>query len=476
MSETGIEDVCGVFSAAVHYLNLRGELDAIISSSTVPLDSYYLFACDSSSSQASESHSASQKLDIVDSQDQTEQYNPNISESSGNIGVTAAKLTGSANSELVQTSATAPSTMEETNTHDDSLLEAMEKNTTYRGSVRVAGKSWETCDAEPRPFLRSLKLFRILESPGRSYDEAALRKFAWTGIPSRFRSFLWPMLIGYMPFAKDRQQSALQRRRQEYQQNVTASRSAGAAEADQTLLRQILVDVPRTAPLVPLIQAQWVQRSLERVLFAYASRHPATGYVQGLNDLATPFYAVFLSPWVDSSDSEIKGASDDDLQGVEADVYWCLCRLLEGISDHYTAGQAGIQRMIHTMRTIVLRLDPHLVHILESNEVEFQDFAFRWMNCLLLREIPFHLVFRIWDTYIAESKTSVIDGFQTFHVYVCATLLLKYSEQLKKMGHGDMFIFLQKLPTQEWTLKDVEELLAQSYVNKSLFSASSVRH
>ena len=63
------------------------------------------------------------------------------------------------------------------------------------------------------------------------------------------------------------------------------------------LLRQVLVDVPRTNPDVPLLHTEFVQRSLERVLYVWALRHPASGYVQGVNDLATPFYAVFLSPW-----------------------------------------------------------------------------------------------------------------------------------------------------------------------------------
>ena len=38
-----------------------------------------------------------------------------------------------------------------------------------------------------------------------------------------------------------------------------------------------------------------VQRALERILYIWALRHPASGYVQGLNDLVTPFLAVFLS-------------------------------------------------------------------------------------------------------------------------------------------------------------------------------------
>lgn len=32
----------------------------------------------------------------------------------------------------------------------------------------------------------------------------------------------------------------------------------------------------------------------ERILFIWAIRHPASGYVQGINDLVTPFFVVFI--------------------------------------------------------------------------------------------------------------------------------------------------------------------------------------
>ena len=33
----------------------------------------------------------------------------------------------------------------------------------------------------------------------------------------------------------------------------------------------------------------------ERILYIWALKHPASGYVQGINDLVTPFFVVFLS-------------------------------------------------------------------------------------------------------------------------------------------------------------------------------------
>jgi TBC1 domain family member 2 len=39
---------------------------------------------------------------------------------------------------------------------------------------------------------------------------------------------------------------------------------------------------------------------------------------------------------------------------------------------------------------------------LESQNVEFMQFAFRWMNCLLMREISVKNTIRMWDTYLVN--------------------------------------------------------------------------
>jgi hypothetical protein len=120
---------------------------------------------------------------------------------------------------------------------------------------------------------------------------------------------------------------------------------------------------------------------------------------------------VFLSPWADLDCTSLDHVEPRMLLDVEADVYWCLARLVEGIQDHYTPSQPGIQKMIHRLRELVHRIDEPLVMHLEAAGAEFHTFAFRWMNCLLLRELPLRLMVRLWDTYLAEARNSIGDGF-----------------------------------------------------------------
>ena len=234
-----------------------------------------------------------------------------------------------------------------------------------RGSVRAAGLDWATLETYDAVLpSRLARCARVLEGSHRVIDADALRAAAWAGLPARYRTAAWQLLLGYLPLARDRAVEALARRKAEYAAAVAQTRAlsgaGGRSEAEQALLRQVLVDVPRTCPDVAVFHCEWAQRSLERVLFTYAARHFATGYVQGLNDLATPFYAAFLAPWLDhwkAKDVADSAADASALADIEADVYWCLCRLLEGIQDHYTPSQPGIQRMIHRLRELVHRID-----------------------------------------------------------------------------------------------------------------------
>lgn len=46
----------------------------------------------------------------------------------------------------------------------------------------------------------------------------------------------------------------------------------------------------------------FVFQIFERILYIWAIRHPASGYVQGINDLVTPFFVVFLSEFIENGE------------------------------------------------------------------------------------------------------------------------------------------------------------------------------
>lgn len=236
-------------------------------------------------------------------------------------------------------------------------------------------------------------------------DLAQLQKLSWNGVPSALRSTVWPLLLGYLPTNSSRRATTLSKKRQEY---ATASHNAFDRPLDPKLWHQIVIDVPRTNPGNQLWQKDATQRSLERILYVWSIRHPASGYVQGINDLATPFYEVYLANYVegDPQDCDPSLLSEGDLLEVESDTFWSLSKLLDGIQDNYIIAQPGIMRQVKRLNELTRKVDPELSRHFVDQGVDFIQFSFRWINCLLMREVEMSNVIRMWDTYLVGVESS----------------------------------------------------------------------
>jgi hypothetical protein len=256
--------------------------------------------------------------------------------------------------------------------------------------------------------IRYQKFKNVLEQPNIDFDQ--LRKLAWPGIPDEIRPTVWKLLMvlaihqGYLPANSDRRDATLQRKRKEYEEYVTQAYSRGQAGLDQALAHQIHIDIQRTNAHMPLYQNVTTQECLERVLYIWAIRHPASGYVQGINDLLTPFFQVFLQEYVGEQVDHCDPSTlpKETTMNIESDAYWCLTKLLDGIQDNYTHAQPGITRQIGRLKELINRIDLPLAQHLQGQGVEFIQFAFRWMNCLLMREITLKNTIRMWDSYLVQ--------------------------------------------------------------------------
>jgi len=339
-------------------------------------------------------------------------------------------------------------------------------------SSGATGSSAQIQEPPPKSY-REVQFEKVMSADVVNLEE--LRKLSWNGIPNSFRAMSWKILLGYVPTNASRRAASIQRRRAEYQDAILQHYDIPdetRTSQEQEVLRQVLVDVPRTAPEVPLFRNDRIRQSLSRLLYIWAMRHPASSYVQGINDLATPLLIVFLSDYYEHEDvldgHVMNQLSDEQLEELEADVYGCLTNLLAGIQDHYTSDQPGVQRMVMRLEELVNRIDGDLCEHLRETGIEFIQFAFKWMNCLLLREFELPCVVRLWDTYISEKES----GFEGFHVYVCAAFLCQFSAQLQSMSFDDLFAFMQDMPTSDWTDTEIEMLLSQAYVLSTLFGGS----
>lgn len=279
------------------------------------------------------------------------------------------------------------------------------------------GASAKEMEAHSARTSRINKFKRFLQASSINLPE--LRDSAWSGLPSEVRAMSWQVLLGYLPTSSERRVATLDRKRREYLDGVRqpferVGAGVGGVKGgrprglDEAIWHQISIDVPRTNPHLELYSYEATQRSLERILYLWAIRHPASGYVQGINDLVTPFWQVFLGQYI--TDPDVEFGMDPGqlprpvLDAVEADSFWCLTKLLDGIQDNYIHMQPGITRQVSQLRDLTSRIDGALAKHMEIEGVEFIQFSFRWMNCLLMREVSVKNTVRMWDTYMVRTS------------------------------------------------------------------------
>lgn len=113
---------------------------------------------------------------------------------------------------------------------------------------------------------------------------------------------------------------------------------------------------------------------------------------------------------------------------IEADTFWCLSKLVDDIQDNYIELQPGVHKILNKMKKLIEQKDNEALEHLNQLDINFMDFAYRWVSCYLTREFNIVQTIRLWDTYFAEDE-----GFSQFHCYVCAALFLCFAKDFKTM-------------------------------------------
>ena len=310
-----------------------------------------------------------------------------------------------------------------------------------------------------------------LEQPLVDIDK--IRECAWMGIPEKLRPEVWRLFLDYQPISRDSSLATLTHKRNDYfdclERLYGRSQQTLWTSSQKSTIHQIQIDLPRTPN--KLLKDPRVKNVFEHVLFVWAVRHPASGYVQGMNDILLPFFVVFLSQHLSSmSISElcklenINNVSDEHLREVEGDCFWCFSKLLDGIQDVFTKDQPGLFRMIQALERVIANVDPALSKVFNEQGMTIDQFAFKWMNCLLVREFKLPMLLRIWDLYLSQ-----VTKISTTHVFVCAAMLAVLSPKIRE-NPDECVIFMQQLNSDYWTEDELETILAQAYVYEKTFS------
>lgn len=315
-----------------------------------------------------------------------------------------------------------------------------------------------------------------------SVDMPKLRELVWSGCSRsdpRTRSYCWQLLLGFLPPRIDRRSDSQARKAleydgilSEYERSLADDLGKLRDDSTRSLIRQVDVDIPRTVNFgLDWILSRPFDCIIRRVLIVWSLRNPACGYVQGMNDIMVTIMLVLIEGSLNRPLESIK--ADDfvliDARLLESDLYWMFSRLIQGVQDHYTSSQPGIQKMMRHFKDIIRRLDQDLSNHLESQQIDLEQLSFRWFNCLLAREFGYRSLLRIWDTCIAEE-----DGFNVFLVYFCAVLIRNKSAKLRCMEFQQIMSFFtpSDKPIDLPDINELEANISEAFVLKTLFHSS----
>eukprot|EP01132_Coremiostelium_polycephalum_P009227 gene9227-11305_t len=285
----------------------------------------------------------------------------------------------------------------------------------------------------------------LLSQPVINID--SLRALSWRGVPVEHRP------LNYLPLEKRNHSKILYDKRNQYQQLVNKFYHCEMSPDDKSLLNQVKLDVPRTIPRgfnsTPLFRSTILHKVLERILYCWSKTNPLISYFQGLNDIPAQFLLVFLTEYTNNLYGNLNDITNEILDKVEADTFWCLSLLMNNLKNRFIDFHDGIKGMSIKLEKLVKLKEEKLSQHLVDEQCDFILFSLRWMICLLSRELEFPLSARLWDSYIAHGP-----NFGHFHIYICAALITttEWIPELMKSDFSDVIVFLQHLPTEDWNI------------------------
>lgn len=307
-----------------------------------------------------------------------------------------------------------------------------------------------------------------------------LRKICWAGVPLQRRAEVWRLLCEYLPSSASRRDKEHARKVNEYSDFVTRYFDVKSLSVPQerAIIHQIGLDLPRHK--LALYHIPLLVKPLERMLYIWSLRHPAVGYVQGMDDIIASFYLAFLADQLErcglgpevwslvcTTDEKALSAvlwtndgplSEAMLRQAEADTYWCGGKVLAWAQDNFVHGLRGVHGMVLKLQDLMDKADSDLSLHLHNQGVELQ-FTFQWMHCLLTRELPHMLSMRLWDTYLCIGPS-----FYEFHIYICCALLVNLSSALQTMNTEAILAAVKKPVPDNATCAWMDEVIATAYM------------
>lgn len=329
-----------------------------------------------------------------------------------------------------------------------------------------------------------------------------LRQFAWCGIPAMYRNKAYRLLLNLCGLKNDEIQSQILELNDFYfkkilmvnmsptqlsklnKQEIPQKKESNPDEKkdltqmkdkkyfsiheftidlDQKTSKQIEMDIERIPEIYMNHKGTNLSFIYKNILKITAKRKPAIGYVQGMADLLIPFIEIYRNEYF-----------------AESTIYFAFSGLIDMFSDFYIQqdervptqenlvkneenSQNGINQSINKLEKLLKIIDPELyLHFIKIG-LKIHMFAYRWLNCLFVREFKLQYYLIVLDTMLSTSD------YKLFIVYFAISVLQSIRENILNKGFEESLLFLQKLNEIDWKYADLNMMFATAYVNVNIF-------
>jgi hypothetical protein len=127
------------------------------------------------------------------------------------------------------------------------------------------------------------------------------------------------------------------------------------------------------------------------------------GYVQGMNDLASPILETLDS---------------------ESESFWTFVGFMDKMKENFNRNQLGMKVQLQLLALLLKTIDPPLYYHLESTDSANMFCCFRWLLLCFKREFHFEEIKTLWEAIWCCPFTV------HFHLFIAAAILNHHRQNL----------------------------------------------
>jgi len=277
-------------------------------------------------------------------------------------------------------------------------------------------------------------------------DVSQLKERAWFGLSEEERGISWLVLLDVLSPSKSKHRLQIGQRKAAYADlaefHATPSASPNYLSpsiASQTKMnREIEKDVKR------ITRRREEDQAYIRAMRVFSKKNPVIGYVQGMCEIFKVFYEVYVSHFEE--------------QEVEALAYFSFAKIAGGALDHFSSGQQGVERAIEEIEKQMGRYCKDVSVRFKELGVEVKYFAYNWMSTFMFREFSGHK--KVMDAHFSLG----VGEFMKFNVSFALSVVIFFKKTVITKNFEDTLFVLQNTSEYPWTEKELDKLLAISYI------------